>query len=590
MGGGMPRRYSVGLWIAAGGLAFLLCLYHLSATLIDGVFVPADHDSFYHARRVLDSIEAPLRMYQFDARIHAPEGSWVVWPWGYDTLLALAAGPLTRLAGAGDPMSVLAFIAPAWVFVNAGLFLGVASRLRLSLPALALAMLFFAVSPLTQNLHRVGMVDHHYLEYTFVLAALYAGLAWFRDLSGKRHAVVLGGVLGAAPAFHNGLFVLQAPLLAAVACLWLMRRPLDRGGVRAFAIALVAASAAFLLPSEPFRQGEFSFYLHSWFHLYVAGCTAALCVLAGGLGVSARNAALIAAVALALALPMLAQIALGGAFVFGTVEYIGVMPEVGSVFGAIARGEWLGLTQGYTALLWLLPAGIGWLGWRLRGRADAAGVFFLVSALFGSFLLLQQVRLEYFGSFALILPLCMLLDDLRRAAVSRAWTLGLGAAIVAAMVPGLQRIRQVDPVGSDLQYALTRPVYPALKAACAARPGTVLAEHGDGHYIRFHSECSVIANTFILTPLQVRKVRESEALLAGSLAEVLATAPHVRYIYVRRADNVLDDARGCGVGCPENRGLRFELLSRPPPPRLRLLMEVRLPDSQPLARLFEVAP
>jgi hypothetical protein len=53
---------------------------------------------------------------------------------------------------------------------------------------------------------------------------------------------------------------------------------------------------------------------------------------------------------------------------------------------------------------------------------------------------------------------------------------------------------------------------------------------------------------------------------------------------------VLDDVRGCGVGCPENRGLRFELLSKEAPPRLRLLMDLRMPDSQPLARLFEVLP
>ena len=70
------------------------------------------------------------------------------------------------LTGAADPMTVLAFVAPAWVFVNAALFLGVASRLRLSLPMQALAMLFFTVVPLTQKLHRVGMLDHHYIEFT----------------------------------------------------------------------------------------------------------------------------------------------------------------------------------------------------------------------------------------------------------------------------------------------------------------------------------------------------------------------------------------------------------------------------------------
>src|SRR3954463_5125764 len=227
----IPRRYSIGLWLAARRLAFPLCMYHLSATLVDGVFLPADHDSFYHARRIIDAIGAPLRLYQFDARIHAPEGSWVTWPWAYDTLMAFAAGAVMSVTHTGDPMSVLAFIAPLWTFVNAALFLGVAARLELSLPARALALLFFATSPLTQSLHRVGMVDHHYVEYTFVLATLFFGLTWLRNPSIRRHAAAFGAVLGAAPAFHNGLFALQVPILATLACLWLAKLPLERKAV-----------------------------------------------------------------------------------------------------------------------------------------------------------------------------------------------------------------------------------------------------------------------------------------------------------------------------------------------------------------------
>ena len=51
-----PRRYQVGLWLVSGSLAFLFCMYHLSATLAGGSFLPADHDSFYHARRIIDSL------------------------------------------------------------------------------------------------------------------------------------------------------------------------------------------------------------------------------------------------------------------------------------------------------------------------------------------------------------------------------------------------------------------------------------------------------------------------------------------------------------------------------------------------------
>jgi len=392
MSGGIPRRYSIGLWLTAGALAFLLCLYHLSGTLIDGAFVPADHDSFYHARRILDALGDPLRMYQFDPRLHAPEGAWVSWPWAYDMLMAFAARGLMALTGAADPMTVLAFISPAWVFVNAALFLGVASRLRLSFAMQCLAMLFFATSPLTQTLHRVGMLDHHYVEYTFVLASLYLGLGWFGDLPSRRRAIALAVLLGAAPAFHNGLFILQLPVLITLGWLWALKRPIDRGAALAFALTLVAVTALFLAPSEPFRRGEFSYYLHSWFHLYAAGCTALLCVLASAIRFTPVAAAGLCAVLAAMAAPTLTQLQQGRDFLFGGHPLLARIAEFGNIPRDIAAGRWWRLTLFYSPLVWLLPLGVGGLFWRLRRDAGNASIYFLVQALIGSFLLLQPKR------------------------------------------------------------------------------------------------------------------------------------------------------------------------------------------------------
>lgn len=595
----VPRRYAIGLWLTAASLAFLFCFYHLSATFVDGGFLPADHDSFYHARRIIDALGDPLRMAQFDARIHAPEGSWLVWPWAYDTLMACLARALMALTGAADPMTVLAFVAPAWVFVNAALFLGIASRLGLSLATQALAMAFFVVSPMTQALHRVAMLDHHYVEYTFVLASLYLGLGWFADLSSRRRAIALAAVLGAAPAFHNGLFILQLPVLLTLAWLWALQRPIDRRAARAFALVLVATTAAFLVPSEPFRLGEFSFYLHSWFHLYVACCTALLCVAASLVRFTPAVAAGVGAALIAMAVPILPQLLLGRDFLAASVPYLDRLGELGSIPEYIAAGQWWRLTLSYSPLLWLLPLGIGGLFWRLRRSASNASLYFLVQAVVGSFLMLQSFRLHYFGSFALILPICRLIDDLRelRPALfaSRRRSLALGALAVVPLLPQVLGLQVGHPLGTDFFYAELRDIYPPLNAACRKAPGVVLAEHNNGHYIRYHSECSVIANNFILTPQQVRKVKESEELLAGSLDDVLRNAPYVRYILVARAGNVFDDPRDCGVRCPENDGLRRELLEGQPPPqpRLRLLAELRFDEKGklvPLARLFEILP
>ena len=498
------------------------------------------------------------------------------------------------LTGAADPMTVLAFIAPAWVFVNAALLLGIASRLQLSFAMRCFALLFFAASPMTQTLHRVGMLDHHYIEYTFVLATLYLGLGWFGELSSRRRAVALAALLGAAPAFHNGLFILQLPVLVTFGCLWALKRPIDRGAALAFALALVAVTAAFLLPSEPFRRGEFSYYLHSWFHLYVAGCTALLCALASAIRRTPLAAAGLCVLLAAMAAPTLLQLEQGRDFLFGRDPLLRQIAEFGSVPRDIVEGRWWRLTLFYSPLLWLLPLGIGGLIWRLRRDSGNASLYFLVQALIGSFLLLQTFRLHYFGSFALVLPLCRLIDDARelRPALlaSRSGALALGALAAASLVPGLLELRTLSGLPTNPQYLATRSVYRALDAACRRAPGAVLADPNDGHYIRYYAPaCSTIADNFLTTPQDFEKVRLAAMMLASPMADIVRQAPYVRYILVRRADDL---RAGCGLLCPENSGLRRELLQQESPPKqLKLLWELRLRRDgrdEPFQRLYEV--
>ena len=84
-------------------------------------------------------------------------------------------------------------------------------------------------------------------------------------------------------------------------------------------------------------------------------------------------------------------------------------------------------------------------------------------------------------------------------------------------------------------------------------------------------------------------------LLRGPLESVLERAPYVRYIFVKRADNVFDGSPRCSVDCPENAGLRRELLASEPATqrRLTLLADIRFQRGnqvEPFARLFEVLP
>ena len=88
------------------------------------------------------------------------------------------------------------------------------------------------------------MIDHHYVEHTFVLLTAWLGLRWFQQPDDVRRAATLGIALGAATAFHNGLFILQLfPLLTGF-ILWLRQSgPLARA-LRGFGIALVTDDTA----------------------------------------------------------------------------------------------------------------------------------------------------------------------------------------------------------------------------------------------------------------------------------------------------------------------------------------------------------
>src|SRR5205085_7555040 len=135
---------------------------------VDGHYLPLGMDSFYHAHRILDAIGNGGTLAQFDPRIHAPEGSWVTWPWAYDGLLAWLVIGLRHIVPLGDPMALLAYVPPTWAFINAALLVSLGAALGLRLPWLLLLGAAFAFSPLTQELHGIRVLDHHYVEYSFL--------------------------------------------------------------------------------------------------------------------------------------------------------------------------------------------------------------------------------------------------------------------------------------------------------------------------------------------------------------------------------------------------------------------------------------
>ena len=164
-----------------------------------------------------------------------------------------------------------------------------------------------------------------------------------------------------------------------------------------------------------------------------------------------------------------------------------------------------------------------------------------------------------------------------------------------AFYPTIANWQVLYPPGGTPAYANVRSTFPFLEKACAQRPGIVLGDLDTGHWVRYHSKCSVIANVFLLTPQHAAKVTESSRLLARPPAELLAAKPEVRYVFAHHNARVTLDGKGAETPNLEELRLRMQHVERALlgpeaniPPQFKRLWEVQTPEGQIYARLYEI--
>ena len=581
------------LWAGASTLACVFALSWLPAAFDGDAYYPIGADSFYHARRILDTVADHEAYYEFDNLIHAPDGSMLTWPWAYDRVAAAIVRGVMAVSGSADPMAILAYVPVGAVPLNVALV--VALGLLAGLPRWGVGLLAcaYSVSPLTRELHAVGRIDHHYVEHLFFLASLVAGMT-FLGAPSRARAVILGVVLGIAPAFHNGLFVLQAFFGAAVFVLWARGLlEIDRVSVY-FAAALALATLAILLPSEPFQRFEWAFYHLGWFHLLTALLTGGAVWWLSGHASQLRNILGFIAVVTVLAWIAWGQIGHGGRYVFAELPALRDVTESQSLIAAVVAGEAWDLTLRYSVVVWLLPViGVGLALVTLRSTAPHQ-VLLAVTLLGGGFLMLQQLRLHNFGSLILILPL---LQWLARGAVHntaklRALAIGAGVCFVAAQIPAVASLGTYPELAGDRNYAINRALIATLGQRCEAEPGVVLARFGDGHYLRYHTACAVIANNMIMTPQHIERIALTEAMFTMTAAQLRESHRWVDYVYLWREDNPLDTQAEATVVLDNSRLILDLLLSANIPVGFELIGETafELPDSTRIvfARAFRI--
>ncbi len=514
-------------------IAYYFAMLWTFSGLLEEEYIPVGHDSFYHARRFVDFIANPQNFYQFDSKIHAPEGSWLTWPWAYTVVIGYLTLFLSSLFDV-DPLFILWRTPPAFVFVNAVLFICVCKKLNLSNSRLTIAMFCFAFSPLTQGLHGFGVLDHHYIEYTFVLASLCCGLYWFDSLENKRRAILFAMVLGIAPAFHNSLFILQIPLLVSILIIWYREGIASQRSIVFFSISLLLFTLLVVLPSEPFLAGQFSFYTLSWFHLFISICTSLIILYVNYFKYSKRSLFLLICILVCMSLIVFSQIHQGFRFFQGDIGILKQFGEIKGGFSFVRDFGWRSTAAFYSYLFFLIPLSLIAIYYLYINDKRLKNIYFLSFSLFGIFLLWQQFRLHYYGSFALYLPLLLVSDILSKKHSSSSRLILLVTVFLSLLVyqPVFTQLFKLYPLGLERDYQATRDIYPLFKRQCNEDPGVVLALPNDGHYIRFHTSCSVIANNFLISHQHEEKVKLALRLLSLPLTKIQEDYSWIKYVYV----------------------------------------------------------
>lgn len=118
----------------------------------------------------------------------------------------------------------------------------------------------------------------------------------------------------------------------------------------------------------------------------------------------------------------------------------------------------------------------------------------------------------------------------------------------------------------------------------------MISDRGTGHYIRYHSECSVIANNFLMTKQHEEKSRELDNLLDSSPTELLAASPEARYIMVRLGGLYMINADGSIAPTPVEylkqrhpKLVRELTFGESLPPEYELVEEIRIGDERDFA-------
>lgn len=547
--------------ILACTATYYLASFSIEASLIDGEYHPWGYDSFYVATLVREIVDNYPATMQFDDRLHPlHDPAPISFTWAYTLLLATIV-VLAQLFNPELPTSsVLAYLPPLWGAINCLVFIAVCYRAGLRSFALAVAAAGFALAPYTRELHLIGNVDHHFMELFFILAIMFGFFGWIERPASAKRAVFAGSVLGLSVAFHFALFVMYLPIALFFLITWIMGRKELLATSPSFLISVLLATLFAVLPSAHFPVLEFEYFKLGWFHLYWAAVFSTALFFMYRRDFTPVALAILVAFLLIAALPVLGSLLHGTSFLAAALPGFEQLNETRSPLAFLFSGDYRLVKmvyEYYTGLIYAIPFVLVFLLWQVRLTPRPELIYALCVFLLGAGFLFLQLRFKYHAAYVMLLPILMLFQQ-HAAEIRYSKALALVAFVIFYAGP-VSNLTMPHSPGGEPGYRSLLPFMDVLATQCAKQPGVLLAHPDEGHYLRYHTDCTILSSNMLASPRDFEYRALAMEMLGMSPPELLQKYEWVDYIYVRLevGNNENRDAEYLRLF---NEGLREELL------------------------------
>lgn len=529
-------------------------------------------DPLYHLRRIQYAVHHFPSILNVDPYVNFPEGARIIWPAGFDLLLAAASRILLHPASPAGVERLCALAVPL-LGLAAILAVYALGKAALAAPGAGMAALTFALLPYPVIYSLLGYVDHHVMEPFFLaLAAALLLSSWTRE---GPMAALFGGLAGAIASL-SFWFVTDGAVMVALICAlatWEAVRGRFRGA-RPAGLSSVGAAALTLLALTATTPGGLTggmtYLALSPFqaHLAVAGAGLALALIVaawreigpGKRAIGVLGGAALAAVALAHGGTALLDPFRGAGVFVGRTEGLWLTVRESR---PLWEQPWRKIFLGLSPLGVMLPAVL--LVAAIRDRHRPSGT----AALLGAAVLalgVVQIRFLVIGGVGMAYAAGWLAaraweaaSDRQRPGLLRGVAL---AVLIAGIVPttllvflSSASIRDLASPREDLALAdalrARRQIEGGLDQARPRLDWGVVARWDVGHLLIYRGEAPVVACPFGLGPTHAEGVRRVVNLaLSDSDAAASDLCRSLKVRYVATSDpftRIVDDALTAGV-------------------------------------------